>query len=209
MTYEQIYNNVIFKLVNKDKNEELLKTVPYVEYLDLAIIFYLNLPEMVAEDGIYTMLVTNYLVEEMHMDVNELMKCAIANTPKILGLKVQGLFTTIADCLGDESLKNEAEKEDKNTPAYVVTNNNNSFGASVVIYKDLLKNLSLKLQGDLYVIPCSLHEVIVIKCLEGFRSPEELKETIHYVNRSQVRPEDVLSDSLYYYSQNEDALCIV
>ena len=38
--YEKVRDRIVFRLINRKANEELLKTIPYVPYLDLAVVFY-------------------------------------------------------------------------------------------------------------------------------------------------------------------------
>ena len=38
--FEKVKERIAFKLVNYEKNEDLLKTVPNIRFLDLAIVFY-------------------------------------------------------------------------------------------------------------------------------------------------------------------------
>ncbi|SDB12406.1 hypothetical protein SAMN02910298_00636 [Pseudobutyrivibrio sp. YE44] len=203
---------VVFKVVGKERNEELLKMVPHIDYLDLAIIFYLYFKE----DELYGygetggLLIQNSFLDYWKVDVNTLMMAAMENTPKHLGLKIRGIFSTIATYLNDDSLMDIAEEEDKATPLYVATNNSALYGAGVLIYKDMLKAMAAKLDSDLFIIPCSVHEIIIGKIMEDCDySLDSLKEMIWYVNRHDLLEEDVLSDNLYYYKRSTGELGIV
>ena len=50
MDFENVKDRVCFKLINKDRNAELLSDMPYIEFLDLAVIFYV----LVSEDEMGT-----------------------------------------------------------------------------------------------------------------------------------------------------------
>ena len=41
--FKQLKDRIIFKLINYERNKELLSKVPHIRYLDLAIVFYLLL----------------------------------------------------------------------------------------------------------------------------------------------------------------------
>ncbi|WP_028236018.1 DUF5688 family protein [Pseudobutyrivibrio sp. MD2005] len=202
-------NSIVFKVINKEKNAEILAQVPYMEYLDLAIVFYMVLPGYEFEEEKKAALIFNEIAEVWDVTAADLMEAASVNTPRIMGLKIGGILSTIADYLHDDSFSEIAEIEDESVPLYVATNEMAFNGAAVILYKDMLKAMSAKLKADLFVIPCSVHEVILVKVIKGCQmDTEDLKNMISYVNESSVPENDVLSDSLYYYSRETDSLCI-
>ena len=66
MDFENVKDRVCFKLINKDRNAELLSDMPYIEFLDLAVIFYV----LVSEDEMGTGSITihNSLMEAWGTD---------------------------------------------------------------------------------------------------------------------------------------------
>ena len=44
---------------------------------------------------------------------------------------------------------------------------------------------------------------------QGMETPEQLKDMIAEVNKTQVAPEEVLSDSLYYYDFRKKNISII
>ena len=73
----------------------------------------------------------------------------------------------------------------------------------MMMRKDVLRQIADKVGGDLYIIPSSRHEVIVMPLIDG---PEHLKQMIYEVNRSELLPEDYLSDTLYRYIKEQDEI---
>ena len=63
--------------------------------------------------------------------------------------------------------------------------------------REALQNASNTLGGDLYILPSSIHEVLVLP--SSILKPEELEVLVQSVNRTEVRPEDVLSDHVYHF----------
>ena len=61
MEYEKAKERIVFKLVNKERNQELLKEVPYREYLDLAIIFYYLVDD--SHQGLASIIIRNEMME--------------------------------------------------------------------------------------------------------------------------------------------------
>ena len=201
---------IIYKLINKANNTELLESIPYVDYLDMAIIFYQVVEGFNDGEGTCA-LITNKHLEDSDILLKDLMLYASENTPRILGLKINGILSSIAEYSGDESLVEALEEElgvDADMfPLYVATNKVASNGAAVILYKDMLKAMAAKLKSDLYVIPCSIHEVILVKVMKNCQmNTEEIRKLIAEVNRTELRFSDILSDSLYYYSRETGVL---
>lgn len=210
MAFEKFNKSIVYALINKEKNQELLSTVPHKDYLDMAVIFYAYLHQIKLEDGNPSVMVNNELMEEWGVDVDTLMECAIENTPRLLGLKIRGIFSTIASYIDDEALSEIAEQEDEYTPLYVATNNIATYGAGVVLYKDMLKAFAARKKSDIYIIPCSVHELILVSSAEceGI-DVQELKKLIIDVNNFDLPSDEVLSDNLYFYNREEDVVSLV
>ena len=60
---------------------------------------------------------------------------------------------------------------------------------------------------DLYVLPSSVHEAIVLP-VGGRANVRDLREIVSEVNRECVSAEEYLSDSVYLYDWKEDRLTI-
>lgn len=206
--FNNIRENIVFKVIN-GKNTDILLKVPYVKYLDMAIVFYYILPGDEKKSDKRAVLILNECLSKWDVTVEDLMNVASQNTPRILGLKIGGIYSTIAEYMGESDIKDIEEMEDNYIPLYVATNESSYNGAAVILYKDMLRAFAAKLKSDLYVIPSSVHEVILVKVITGCEiDTDNLKEMISYVNETSVPEGDVLSDSLYYYSRATNTLCI-
>lgn len=62
-----------------------------------------------------------------------------------------------------------------------------------------------KLQGDLLILPSSIHEVLVIPDT-GWQDYEALNAMVRAVNREVVSREEQLSDHIYRYIRREKRL---
>ena len=91
-------------------------------------------------------------------------------------------------------------------PILVLTNEKQFLGASVIavqgLLRDILKESPLSL---FYVVPSSLHEVLLVPG-DMYAQPEELAALLREVNRVEVPPDQILSDRLLAYSIPEDRL---
>lgn len=207
--FNKVKDYIVYKVVNHDSNIGLLTGVPHVNYLDLAIIFYRIMPETVDLEEKEVVLIGNEELFLWDVTVEDLMNAAGANTSRILGVKIRGILSTIAEYLDEVSLFEIAEEEDNYIPLYVVSNKYSYNGASVILYKDLLKAIAAKLKSDIYIIPSSIHEVIVVKSIKGCEiDTDGLKELIAHINDTSLHEAEVLSNSLYFYSRDTNVLSI-
>ena len=88
---------------------------------------------------------------------------------------------------------------------YVLTNQNKLNGASCILYEHLLELFADRLGADLYILPSSVHEVILIPATSD-TSFAELSRMVKEVNETQVSPEEILSDHVYYFSRNSRSI---
>ena len=80
--WEQAKDQVVLQLVNYEKNKKLLKSIPYMQYFDLALIFlyYIGL----RDEKMVTSIVQNHDFEEWGITINELYDVTLANSVKLL-----------------------------------------------------------------------------------------------------------------------------
>ena len=90
-------------------------------------------------------------------------------------------------------------------PLYVLTNRDSFFGASCILYPGLMKKIGKMLGGDYYILPSSVHETILLKT-GGEADPEYLRCLVREVNRLYVTSDEFLSDEVYMYRQERDAV---
>ena len=82
---------------------------------------------------------------------------------------------------------------------FVLTNSFRSLGAACILYDELLTQLGNFLKENYYILPSSIHEVIIIPESQA-PNKDTLNEMVQEVNETQVEPEDVLSDHVYFYN---------
>lgn len=73
-------------------------------------------------------------------------------------------------------------------------------GAIKVLTSQAVKDLAARL-GGCYIIPSSINECILIPKTEYNDVTEDMNEFISMVNANEVRPDEVLSDSLYFMDE--------
>lgn len=87
LNFNKLKDKVAFKLIQREKNQEILKEVPYIEFLDLAVVFYLILDEH--KGGQMTALIHNSHMEPWGAEKEELYCLAMKNTPILLPSEIK------------------------------------------------------------------------------------------------------------------------
>ena len=91
-------------------------------------------------------------------------------------------------------------------PMYVLSNVQRTEGAACILYPNFLKDFAEAIGGGFYIIPSSIHEVLILPedIADGGKECDEIREMIREVNDTQVLEEELLSYSLYHYDAQED-----
>lgn len=105
------------------------------------------------------------------------------------------------DCATGMLGKNLLEDEtcECNSEVYILTTSRSCYGAVAMVYPQVLTKVSERLGGDFYVIPSSVHEVLIVPNSE-LTNPNALSEMLQSTNKMLQSPDTFLSDSLLYYS---------
>ena len=203
LNYETVRSRIIFKLINTEKNRELLRDVPYIPFHDLSIVFQC----LVSEErfGNASILIHNVHLQLWKVNARELYEYALENTPLLQGYYLADVYTFLVEMKALGGIDDEEiEDMQQEVPMYVLSNKSRINGASCILYKDILKDFAMVVDKDLYVLPSSIHEVILLPS-DGTQESEQLKEMVREINQSQVEKEEVLSDSVYYYRRSDDS----
>lgn len=191
--YEQARELLFCKLINYRANEELLKLVPHKRFLDLAIVPYCLLKNSAV--GSASILVHHSHVGMWELEEADLMREAEKNTREAMGFEITSLKELVEELYSDEY---ESREEEEEIEMYVLSNKYKLNGAVCMAYEDVLAAFSEHVESDLYILPSSVHEVLLVPayCTHGL---EQLSEMVREVNTAQIDREDILSDHAYLY----------
>ena len=195
--YEAVKDRLMVQLVGYDANEERLSASDSArhEFLDMSVIYYLIVEGPDKENG--GIRVTWSMLGDWGISEELLFADALENTRKMMG----------------EQLLRFDEKDEGSDPEeyagslMVLSNDKGFYGASVLLYSEELPRISEELGSDLYILPSSVHEVILMP--KDGQDPDELRRTVRRVNETEVRGEEVLTGSVYLYDRKEREIRIV
>ena len=203
---EKLKDRIVYTLVNADSNKSRLKTIPYrlLKGTDLAITYKLIID--IDFNATASSDVTNALMEHLGVTENDLYTFSTKNTRKLYAPSIMSLTDIVS------KIDNQSQEDVSNTPEtiFVLTNFKKHFGASCILYPDVLKNFCIEKNMDgVYMIPSSVHEFLLLVMDKKYVNCGYVKQMIKEANRESLEKEDVLSDNLYYYNAVNDAVSIV
>ena len=134
--YEYIKKNLFYRVINYEKNKELLKYTPHERFLDLAVTYrwaaYRN------HDGMASALVRNKELLMWGISKDQMMKDARENTEKIFPPVMRKIQSVLPIHIIEEEI-----------PLFVMSNGDYMNGASVILYKDVLRDFAYSLSNKM------------------------------------------------------------
>lgn len=211
--WETAKSRVYMRVVNKEWNKTVLESVPYVEYLDLAVIFYLLITE--DEEKMATLQIDRQRMDAWHVDKEELWTAAMENLmkEKFQIKQVEAVMKNVMAELGDSKEGRELRKGLKEAEGkgmerlYQVRNASQKYAVRAILRKDLLKKYAKKMGGNFYILPCSVHEVLLLSdsVIVTVKDLREMVQDINY-HSDVLGQEERLSDSVYYYDEGTETV---
>lgn len=174
---DDILDTAFIELINYDMNKEMLENIPFDRYLDFAIIYRFK-PDIDGIDG--SIIINNEILKMMDIGIDEVREAAYLENDLD-----NCIISQISDFLHIDGYDD--------APMFICTRPEMSYGARVILNKELFRRFGC----DLWIIPSSIHEVIVLpadKCGGNY-----IRGLIEHVNATVVDTMDVLSNNLYFY----------
>lgn len=208
--FDDVKGNIVYKLINRDMNEALLEEIPYIEFLDLAIVFECLLDLDQYCKG--SMLIHNGHLKLWHVTKEAVYEAAKENTEQILPYEIKGVSDILCEIMGKHPEQiNEDEKKTELADCavmYMLSNNMRVGGAACMLYPNLTRDFAERVGSNFYIIPSSIHECLLLPA-ENTNESVEIKNIIKEVNDTQVDVEERLSYSLYFYDKEADNIRIL
>lgn len=196
---------IVCRLVNGEMNRENLDRVPHVPYLDLAVTFACFVEsELLGDDA--SIPIYNSHLEMWGVTVGELYAIAMKNTQRLLPPIIQEMQEAIVS-LGVEMDSLSTEEKSAGRHMYVLYNKKRHYGAVYMLYKDVLKGFADRMGSDLYILPSSVGELILIPTWEC-GNPAGLRGIVRIMNVEQLCPEEILSDNVYRFTRQTGEITI-
>ena len=191
--YSKAKEMLSVRIVNTEMNKEMLEGIPHTEMENLSVVYQLRV-DVGEEHG--SVVIKNEMLEAWGITVDQLHNDALENAGKIDKPMFISMNDMLRNMMGEDF---DMMMPIEAPPAMYVAGVESSYrGASVIAYPGFMDEVADKLGENYYVIPSSVHEVIIIPD-SAVDSYHALEEIIGQVNGTVLNPEDYLSDNAYHY----------
>jgi len=200
--WEEFRRQVYMRLINKERNLEQLESIPYRDFMDLAIVYYYSV--ILEDDTRGTLIISKEHLELLGITEEELHQAAESNCQRFQPTKLRCMQDLLYD-LGRKIGVEIYQAKECYPYMFVLTNTKGMFGAVSMTSTEELACFAKRLGKSFYILPSSVHEVILVPenkefCVEYFAN------MVREINETQLDPTEVLSDSIYFYDIETSAL---
>ena len=177
------------RLINKSKNRDYLTNVPHIDACGLALIAEIRFGE-------YRAVITDGLLDQMDMSKEELFETALDNSSSYDRATLFDLSEVFQSATGEcENLLESSTTAPLPASLYVLSNEDSFFGAAALFYPGMLERPTILMGGAFYVLPSSIHEVLVLPVTGG--DAQKLADIIKTANRTVTDSDVFLADDLF------------
>lgn len=195
--YDQMKNTLVVQVIPTDRNAEMLADIPHKNIEDMSLVYRMQIDQN--ENGTSSVLITNAMLENYGVTVDQLhqdaMDAAVINNPATF----RSMQEVLSDLMG---MPADLMPPMDGPQMYVASVENSLNGAGVIAYPDFMNQVAEQVGGDFFVLPSSVHEVLVVPD-DGSIDRHDLESMVREVNASEVLPKDQLSDNVYHYDSQD------
>jgi|GEM_PF-464956 len=204
--FENVKENIVFKVVDTERNRELLKECPHVDMNELSLLFIVNCEDFHGGSG--TITVNNGLLKQWEITADELKTVALSNMDN-MGVRFRSLTSVLNDMMGFDDPEISLIDDGAYFPMYVLTNTSGVNGAAVLFAthngKSVAEEIAERVGSNYRILPSSIHEVLIVPNT-GELEDSYLGNMVKEVNANEVSPEEILSDSPFEFDAETGVL---
>ncbi len=203
LSKENILNSTYLMVINAKSNQKLLSETPhyFIAEGELAVIPRLNI-SITDKSGF--VIIKNDLLPKLQMTGDEILQIAKLNTSEQNLFEINSLLSETMQAMtdnGEDIADDFSDFFTEITPkAFVVTNKDKKLGACCLACPEVIGTAIKKMGFDCYILPSSIHEVILVEKRGGAEDLEHLRDCVHQVNRQSVPAAEILSDKVFQYN---------
>ena len=186
--YEKLKDRLMLQLVPADINREALLCMPHRDFEDISLIYRFVL--LAGGCSFASVPVTNALLETLKISPEQLHEDALRYAPEAFPASINSLPEVVENMSGLPVLFDENR--------LFLASCGSHYGAGCLFYPGFLETAAEKLSGSYYILPSSVHELLLV-AEDGTVDSEYLEAMVRAVNEAEVAPEDRLSNSVYHY----------
>ncbi len=192
--WKNVRAKIEMTVINKAWNEDSMSGIPHMDFLDLVL--YCRIIIDKNENGVASMTVQKHMLKEWEISEEELWEAAFSNL-KTEEFEIKDVNEVLRFIFPERDLTGLPDKNKFESALYVLTNKYQNRGAIGMLRTDLLEKFAEWSGCDLYILPSSIHEVLLLR--DDEIPVDELRRMVRSVNRGVVDEMDRLSDEVYHY----------
>ena len=160
-----------------------------------------------------TVLVRNRNMQDWNVTIQDIFEAAMRNGPCLLPAELLSITDLIEELEERREKRSRSLLERNNDSRHVkdemlvLTNQFRNFGAVCITYPCMMEMIAKLLGDSYYILPSSVHEMIVVPARCGI-GLDEFAEMICEINATRVEAEEVLSEHPYYYDRKKGELSL-
>lgn len=207
-TFAEIKDRIIYVLENAEAAE--VKVRPHEACLDMVKTF-----RVYQYDGENDFNITWDDLEKWDVKLEAVREAAERNTPVLIPPMVYQVVQIPSGIrqieLGDNMeaiLEHMADIDNVKDPMYMLTNATGQYGAGSILNELLLERIAELWKEDIFLLPSSVHEFLLIPFSKKKMELKEWQETVSFMNSTMLLEGCVLSNSVYQYDWIKKKLVI-
>ena len=199
--WKDVREKIEMVVINKAWNADAMSGIPHMDFLDLAL--YCRVIIDKNDNGVASTIVQNHMLKEWGINEEELWEAAFSNL-ETEEFDIKNVKEVLRSIFPEKGLTGLTAQNKFEPSLYVLTNKYRSRGAIGMLRTDLLEKFADWSGCDLYILPSSIHEVLLLK--DDEIPVDELRRMVRTVNRGMVDEMDRLSDEVYRYRKGSGKL---
>ena len=191
MTWEEAKEHLSIAAVDVRRYRQELQDIPHRKVDGLACYPHLKIRQ---GDKVGSVPVTNEMAEKWGLPPDQVLDEAMAAAQEHNPLQIAGLTDVLQSIAFFEGVP--ASLQDNGL--VMLSNREGFMGAGALFYPGALDQAAEKMGGNYYILPSSVHEVLLLAD-DGSRKCAELENMVQTINATEVLPTEVLSNTVYHY----------
>ncbi len=209
--FEAVRDTICFGIINRERNREMLKSMPHRQFLDLAITYYIPVT-VTGRTGRITVMDCHFRM--WGVDEETIYRHALENTRRLMPVELlpmeEVIWELISEGNGNARAMPPGQADSRlKIPLYILRcRKGDHTSAAAVLYDSVLREFAER-HGNFYILPSSVFEVILVPAGPGPADSKYYCGLVREVNQSQLPPDEVLSDNAYYYHADTGAIDVL
>lgn len=191
--WETVKPHIYAKLVNTQRNRGYLTHILHREFLDLSLAYRVQLPDFFPDRRV-CIPIRECHMQEWNVDEEMLYRAAMENMRAADGAVFESMEDVLKDIPGIDLPKSGLD-----IPLYILSSKDWKDGAVQICSREIMERAAGFFQSDFWILPSSVHEVLLLPVGQPGEDARELAEMVKEVNDTQLVPEEILSYHVYRY----------